>query len=115
MKTFLLIAFSFLALNFASAQEKQPKTIEVTLRTSAECGDCKERIENKLNYTKGVIYSELNYKTDMLTVKYKTSKITLDEIKTIVSNLGYDVDDVKANPEAQNNLPTCCQPGGHAH
>ena len=115
MKAILFICFAFIAMSFSNvnAQEKQPKIMEVTMQTSAECGDCKERIENKLNYTKGVIYSDLDVRTKKLTVKYKTSKITLDEIKTIVSNIGYTIDDVEANPEAVNKLPECCQPGGH--
>lgn len=115
MKAILFISFAFIALSFSNvnAQEKQPKTMEVTMQTSAQCGDCKERIENNLNYTKGVIYSDLDVRTKILTVKYKTSKVTLDEIKTVVANTGYTVDDMPANPEALNKLPTCCQPGGH--
>lgn len=115
MKSTLFICFAFIAMSFSTlnAQEKQPKTMEVTMQTSAQCGDCKERIEDNLNNTKGIIYSSLDMRTKILTVKYKTSKITLDEIKTVVANTGYTVDDVKANPEALNELPTCCQPGGH--
>lgn len=115
MKSTLFICFAFIAMSFSTlnAQEKQPKTMEVTMQTSAQCGDCKERIEDNLNNTKGIIYSSLDMRTKILTVKYKTSKITLDEIKTVVANTGYTVDDVKANPEALNKLPECCQPGGH--
>jgi mercuric ion binding protein len=114
MKNILLIALSFLALSFT----KQDKVQEVVLHTTAECGQCKDRIEEKLNYTKGIVYADLNYKTQDLTVKFKTSKITLNEIKTIVSKLGYDIDDVKADPKAQSELPACCQPNGmekHKH
>lgn len=112
MKSFILIAFTFFAMNFASAQ-KQPKTMEVSLQTNAQCGDCKERIEGKLNYTKGVIYSDLDNRTKILTVKFKPAKISLEEVKTVVANVGYDVGDMKANPEGQSKLPECCQPGGH--
>jgi mercuric ion binding protein len=47
-----------------------------------------------------------------LTVKFKTAKISLDEIKKIVVETGYDADDMKANPEAVEQLPACCKPGG---
>lgn len=114
MKSFILIAFTFFAMNFASAQ-KQAKTMEVKLQTTAQCGDCKDRIEGKLNYTKGVVFSELDNRTKILTVKFKPAKISLEEVKTIVSNIGYDIDDMKANPEGQSKLPECCQPGGHEH
>lgn len=109
MKSVLILFLAFLAFGFT----KQPSTEEAVLKTSAECGECKDRIESKLNYTKGVVFAELDYKTQLLTVKYKPSKIALKDIKQIVSDLGYDIDDVKANPAAQKALPQCCQPGGH--
>lgn len=111
MKTILIIAMAFLAFGFAG----QPSTEEAVLKTSAECGQCKERVEEKLNYTKGIVFADLDYKTQLLTVKFKPSKISLKEIKQIVSDLGYGIDDVKANPEAQKALPQCCQPGGMKH
>ena len=104
----MIIFIAFLAMSF----KQDAKTQMVTIKTSAECGECKERIESKLNYTKGVVFAELDFKTQVLTVKFKPTKITLEQIKQIVSDLGYDADDVKANAEAQNELPKCCQPGG---
>ncbi len=101
---------SFLTL---SAQEqKKSKTQTVVIKTSAECGQCKERLEEKLNYTKGVSFSELDVETRALTVKFNSSKISLDDIKKIISDLGYDADELKANTAAQKELPACCQPGG---
>ena len=95
--------------------QNSPKSQTVVIKTSADCVQCKERIEGKLNYTKGITYADLNYKTKELTVKFKPTKISLQQIKKIVSELGYDADDVKANPEAQKKLPLCCQPGGMNH
>ncbi len=93
---------------FSIGQEVKTSVI----KTSSECGSCKKRIEEKLNYTKGVKFAELDVPSKNLTVKYSTKKITLDEIKTILSELGYDADEVKAVPEAVKKLPACCQPGG---
>jgi copper chaperone CopZ len=92
-----------------SAQEKKQ---EVTIHTSSQCGDCKERIENKFNYTKGIIFAELNLETDDLTVKFRTDKISLQEIKDILNELGYEADDQKAKLEQVMTLPECCQPNG---
>ncbi|MCE3295616.1 MAG: Heavy metal transport/detoxification protein [Crocinitomicaceae bacterium] len=110
---------SFLAVLFigtVGAQEKADNKQTVVIKTSAECGQCKERIEEKLNYVKGISFAELNYETRELTVKFRSDKITLDEIRKIISGLGYDADEVKADPDAQKKLPMCCQPGGmHGH
>ncbi len=108
MKTILIICIAFLGFSFK--QDVKPQL--VTIKTSAECGECKERIESKLNYTKGIVFSELDFKTQVLTVKFKPTKVTLEQIKQIVSDLGYDADDVKANVDAQKALPLCCQPHG---
>ena len=111
MKTVILIASIFLftscaALNIGGEKET------VVIKTNAECGMCKDRLEGDLNYRKGIVFAELEVPTKELTVKYNKAKITLDEIRAIVSEIGYNADDVKANPTAQSNLPACCQPGG---
>lgn len=111
MKYILLISIALMSMSLGF----KPKTETVVIKTSAECGECKERIESKLNYTKGISFADLNYETQELTVKFKPEVISLLEIKTIVSELGYDADDVKANPTAQKALPACCQPNGMKH
>lgn len=85
---------------------------EVKIKTSAECGSCKDRIEEKLNYTKGIQFAELDVLSKELTVKFNSKKISLDQIKKELSELGYDADEVKANPKSVKELPACCQPGG---
>lgn len=112
MKKIMFLLFIVMFVQTVNAQEKKSKLETVVIQTSAECGDCKDRIEDMLNYTKGVKFSELDLETKKLTVKYKTKKITLVQIKTKVSELGYDADDVKSNPESVKKLPLCCQPGG---
>lgn len=92
----------------AYSQKVQTKVIH----TSAECGACKDRLEEVLNYTSGVKFAELDLETMDLTVKFKTAKISLDEIKVLITETGYDADELKANPEAVEKLPACCKPGG---
>lgn len=101
--------------SFNVQAQKAPKTLTKTFDTSANCGMCKERIEGKLNYTKGIVFAELDIPTKKLTVKWKTKNMTEEQVKEIVSNIGYDIDDVSANLENQELLPTCCKPGGHDH
>jgi mercuric ion binding protein len=112
MKNMILSLLALLFIGTASAQEKASTKQTAIIKTNAECGQCKERMEGKLNYVKGISFAELDYETRELTVKFRTDKITLDEIRKIISELGYDADEVKANPEAQAKLPMCCQPGG---
>lgn len=83
-----------------------------TIQTSAECGQCKERIEGKLNFTKGVKFAELDFVSKELVIRYKPGVISKKEIYSILNELGYDADDKKADPEIVKTLPVCCQPDG---
>jgi len=108
MKLLSLLIITFFTLKVAA----QKKVETVQIQTSAECGMCKDRLEEKLNYTKGIVFAELHVESKILTVRFKTKKISLDQIKNIVSQIGYDADEVKAIPEAVQKLSKCCQPGG---
>jgi len=115
MKNVLMMVFAIMFVQVVNAQEKKAKYETVVIQTSAECGDCEERIANAMNYTKGVKYAELDIESKKLTVKFQPAKISLETIKLKLVELGYDADELKANPEAQQKLPSCCQPGGMKH
>lgn len=106
---YLLSILTILVVGFGFGQSE-----EVVIRTSAECGSCKTRIEEKLNYTSGVKFAEVDLAANTITVRYNTKKISLDELKTIITDLGYDADDQKAKQSGIDKLPKCCKPGGMA-
>lgn len=109
MKTSILSLFFVLMSTLTFGQ----KTMTSHIQTNAQCGDCKERIEGKLNYTKGIKFAELNDETKMVTVKYDPKKIDLLTIKQTIAKIGYDADEVKAAKEDVDKLPKCCQANGH--
>ena len=79
-----------------------------TLNVRGNCGQCKERIESAVD-VKGVKYAEWNKKTQVLTITYKPSVISIDKIKTKILNVGHDVDTLKANDSVYDKLPDCCR------
>jgi len=87
----------------------QKETVQI--KTSAECiaNCCKDRIEEEMQFTKGVTAVNLDVESQVLTVTFKTKKNSVENIRTIISNLGYNADDVMANESAHNDLPNCCQ------
>jgi copper chaperone CopZ len=94
--------------------EIQEKTVQkIEIQTSAQCELCKERIEKNMAFEKGVKFVELNLETKVLTLKYRTDKTDPEKLKKALSKIGYDADDVPADPEAYAKLPACCQKGGH--
>ena len=110
MKTILFVlAVCFSQVLFSQQAKKQT----IVIQTSAQCDDCKERIEGALNYTKGVKFADLDLETKKVTVQFLTKKTSLETIKAIIAKIGYDADDVKADISAVEKLPKCCQPNGH--
>jgi periplasmic mercuric ion binding protein len=113
MKKYLMIMIAAFTMHYTNAQEATKKKTEtVVIQTSAQCGDCEERIESALNYLKGVVFAELDNETKKVTVKYKTSALTVAQIKQKIAETGYAADEVKATEEGIDKLPACCKPGG---
>lgn len=112
MKYSLLILLVVALVSVSSAQTPATKTQEVSIQTSAECGECEVRLEDALNYTKGIVFAELDLNTMKLNVKFKPKQITLAEIKAKIASLGYQADELPADKVAFDALPACCKPGG---
>lgn len=110
MKKLILMLVFILSAAGLYAQKGNVQT--VVIQTSAECGECEIRLEEKLNYTKGVQFAELDVPSRQLTVKFNDKKISLEEIRKIVTDLGYQADEIPADPKAYEALPACCKVGG---
>ena len=109
MKNLIWILLALLS-NFASAQTNGKKTAIVDIQTSAVCGMCEDLIIQKnLAFEKGVKYAEMDVKTGVLTVNYRKDKTTGAHLRSLISNLGYSADSVKADSLAYENLHFCCK------
>jgi copper chaperone CopZ len=102
-------------INPVSAQEKKKNYEEVQIQTSAVCGMCEERIETNIAYEKGVKSVELEDSTKIVTIGFDPRKTNPDQLRTAISKVGYDADDVAADPEAYEKLPACCKKGNTPH
>ncbi len=97
----------FLSLGVHATERNKKET--VSIHTSAICESCQKRIEKSLLATPGVEAAVLNLNNKKVKVKYDPLKINPDQIRLVISNTGYDADDVKRNEAAYKNLPDCCQ------
>ena len=66
-------------------------------------------------FEKGVTSVELDDKTKIVTISYKTAKTDPDKLRKAISKLGYDADDVEAAPDAYAKLPACCKKDVEPH
>ncbi len=100
----------------ANAQVKPVITATVKI-PQALCINCKNRLEYQVKRLDGVSEFLINYRKGEAKTKYITDRIDIEQIKTAISNCGYDADDVLANPDAYKRLPISCKKkidgGGH--
>ena len=92
----------------SSAQVKASLTAKIKTPTVG-CEDCKNRIEPYLKRHDGVTFVQANWRQKNVTVKYLTDRINIEEIKTAISNCGYDADDIPANEDSYKRLPKTCK------
>jgi copper chaperone CopZ len=108
MKTVqLIIAFVLLAIG---VQANDPG--EITVKSSVVCEMCKETIEEGLAYEKGVKRVFVDVEENTIYVKYNDKKLSEEEIKQKITELGYAADEMKPVKEAYDKLHACCQKPG---
>ena len=111
-----IYAAIFFALLFASCsvtKEGGVKLQSEVIKTSAQCGMCEDTIESALATMDGISLADLDVTTQKLKVKFDPAKTSLADIRQKVASVGYQADEVAADPKAYENLPACCQLGGH--
>ncbi len=79
------------------------------IASNPQCDMCVAKIEGTIGAMKGIRLVRVDLAQSNVIVKYAPDKISLDEIKQKIAGLGYDADEVKANPEAYKALPDCCK------
>lgn len=107
----LIATFFFIS----SASFAQKSTERAVIKTTLHCDHCQEcetcgqLFKTEMLKSKGLKMYELDDEAMTFTVYYNTKKTNLQAIKEGISMLGYDADDVKANPEAYDKLDGCCK------
>lgn len=109
LKSFLCSFILIAVLSIGVTAAEKGKSQVVSIKTSAICGSCKARIEKAVKAMDGVEEALLNLNNKKLKVKYDPLKTDALKIRTVISNTGYDADEVAKNTEAFNKLPECCQ------
>ena len=108
----LLVVLLCIGTQTISAQKSNEKAV---IKTVINCDHCKEcetcdlKFRTEMLKIKGVKMYELDDQKMTFTVYYNGKKTDLQTIKVAISKLGYDADEVKADPEAYANLDGCCK------
>jgi copper chaperone CopZ len=103
----LLLVFTFVSTNLLRAEDTNIS--EVNIKTSATCDMCKTKIEKYVNKMEGIQKSDLNLDSKIIYVKFDKTKVTVEDIKNTIKDLGYNADEVKRDERAYKKLPKCCK------
>lgn len=95
-----------ISLGFSQTKPVQKALIKTP---TVQCEACKTRIENRLVHEYGVSSVKADYRKHTVAVVYYTDRINLETIKAALANMGYNADDVAAEPDAYKRLPKTCQ------
>jgi copper chaperone CopZ len=105
-----VLSFIFSLFLLGGAMANNPG--EITVKSSVVCEMCKETIEEGLAYEKGIKRVQVDVEANTIYVKYNDKKLNEQEIKDMISKLGYAADDVKPDKKAYDSLHACCQKPG---
>ncbi len=113
MKKYFLFAIVMLV-GLVSFGQDNAKFKTDTLKVYGNCEMCEDRIENACDVI-GVKRASWDAETGMLTITYKPTKISLEEIHQLCADIGHSTEKLKANEEAYANLLHCCKYVEHDH
>lgn len=74
-----------------------------------QCETCGDKFQKDLYNETGIKRVDVDSKAMTITVVYDSRKIEVDRIRKAISQLGYDADDLKADPAGLAKLDDCCK------
>lgn len=114
IKTLVMLFIALLTITTAFAQKKQ-RTAKAVIKTHFNCDHCKKcetcgkKFEAELYNTKGIKDFQIDEKAMTITVVYNPQKVSVPQIRQAISALGFDADEIKADPKAYAKLDDCCK------
>ena len=112
----IMILLSVLMLTMSNSSLVEGKKMEtIVIKTKIycshclECETCGQLFDNSLAYEKGIRLVVVDDKAMTITVTYNPKQTNPDAIRIAISKLGYDADEVKADPTSYEKLDGCCK------
>lgn len=111
----ILLMFMLLVCSGSAFAQKQKAVEKAVIKTNiycshcSKCETCGERFQKVLLREKGIQMVTVDEKEMTIEVVYNTKKTDLTKVKTAITKLGYDADDLKADDVAYESLDNCCK------
>ena len=111
----LLLFIVVIGISSTASAQKSNDLQTAVIKTTIYCDHCKVcescvgKLEKEFFFEKGIKRVTLDEKAMTLTVVYNSKKTDLNKIKLAISKLGFDADDIKADPAGVEKLDGCCK------
>lgn len=108
------IALLLLSVNSLIAKDEVILT-KAVIKTATYCDHCKVcetcggNFKTVLSKIKGLKKYAIDDKKMLITVYYNNQQTNINTIRTAISKMGYDADNIKADPNAYEKLDGCCK------
>jgi copper chaperone CopZ len=109
LKKIFIAIISIIAFSAVSYGQSKPVQKAVIQTPGVQDEACKTRIDKFLAREYGITAVKTDYKRHTVTVQWLKDRTNIENIKTALANLGYDADDLTADPDAYNRLPLQCR------
>ena len=110
MKNKIFTVAIFFSILFTGCNNSSEEMIINT--PTIQCGMCQKIIEVGLAKVDGVSNPKVDLKTKKTILFHDPEKTNIKSIEKVVSELGYQANALKANPDSYADLPACCKIGG---
>ena len=115
MKKILVVLLVSVITVYSQAQVMQAKAQWATITVpQLKCWECKDRLEKYLfkekgpNDDAGIIRWTISMPQANIRIQFLPDRISLDYIRTVIANAGFDADTVKATEDSYKILPPAC-------
>lgn len=112
---FAIFLFLLTMTSLAGSAQKTSPIKTAVIKTMIYCDHCKrcetcgDKFQKDLYNETGIKRVDVDPKAMTITVVYDSRKIEADQIRKAISKLGYDADDLKADPAGLARLDDCCK------
>jgi len=104
--TSIIIVVSLILFSCKTGTTSAEKT--ESFKVWGNCEKCKKTIEDASTMD-GVLEKNWSPESTLMTVKFDTTKVSLDEIERAIAKAGYDNDKYYGDDYAYGKLESCCQ------
>ncbi|MFY8003888.1 MAG: hypothetical protein ACOVNR_03565 [Chitinophagaceae bacterium] len=114
----ILVIFTILLCSkstvFAQVMAQKAQWVTIT-SANLKCWTCKEKLEkyliseNESTMESGILQRKYNLVKGEIRIQFLPDRVSVDVIKTVINNAGFDADAELAEPEAYKKLPPICK------